>query len=202
MHTTLLALFVFALVLSQTQGRCAPRQVKIQYKAASPRELTVREVCAGASCSTPVVTLQSACTEIFCSFGTRCNTCTAVLKASDLPAGSTTSTNYGVFFDDEPKPFYQFTGGSQYSASWLAANGWILGCDTTPRVGCTNRNGCVGQKCACIVNDVALSLQGCYQTYFRQLNAASLGACIDDDTFNGFMPGEVAGQDGPGNSCK
>lgn len=189
--------------LALVEAKCNPRAVNIEYKAESARELKVHKVCAGVRCGPPVLTLKSICTEVACIDGSRCNTCSASLKANDLPQEVTKSLKYGVYFDDEPKSFYSFMAKSQFQGAWYAQNGWILGCKNVPRVGCTNRSGCVNKKsCSCLVNDVALSLQGCYQTYFRELNAGSLNACVDDDTSNGLMPGEQVGVDSPSNGCK
>ena len=203
MRTTFLGILLLAFALTAVNARCAPRVVTIQYKAASPRMLNVHTVCAGARCGAPVLTLNSACTEVACLDGSRCNSCTASLRAADLPPDGTSKITYGVYFDDEPHSFYSFTADWPSRGVWHALNGWILGCKNTPRVGCTNRSGCIGKKsCNCLVNDVALSLQGCYQTYFRKLNAENIRACIDNDPFNGFMPGEGPGVDGPVNICK
>ncbi len=58
-----------------------------------------------------------------------------------------------------------------------------------------------GRRCECVVNDVAISLRGSYQTFFRRLNPENLQGCIDDGTIDDFRPGEVTGNDGPTNSC-
>ena len=191
---------LFSVAAIPAQGKCAPTVMNIQYKAASGRELKVHRVCGGMRCGAPILTLLSGCSKVLCIDGSRCNTCWAVLKHSDLPNPISFNTKYGIFFNDQPRPFYSFTW--PVSGSWKSTNGWILGCKNISRVGCTNRSGCIGRNaCNGLVNDVAISLQGCYQTFFRYLNAENLQGCLNGVTFNGFRPGERAGNDSPSNMC-
>ncbi len=182
--------FIFVYAVGLVDGRCAPRSVHISYKSDSGNTIAVYRLCSGKErCGSALVTLRSGCTKIGCIAGTRCNTCFTKLSASDLPNDG--QGKYGIFFDDEPLPFYKFfadwtnTGDS----SWYSRNGWIAGCK--PRVGCVTR----GPLCG--VRDVSISAQGCYTTLFRNLNADNLGACASGKLRYAVPKGEIYGKDCP-----
>ncbi len=121
-------LAIFSTLAFSVLARCAPRTITIQYKAESAVPISVRRNCR--LCLTFGILVKSFCTKIACRPGERCNTCTAVLRASDLPAGQSAKASYSIFMN-ERCPLYTFSADWPASDSdWFERNGWIVGCES------------------------------------------------------------------------
>ena len=188
MQVSVLLIIILGLAAGLAGAKCASRSISIEYKSYSGNEITVDTLSEGDSrYGRPLLTLDGVCTAIGCSHGVRCNTCYSTLRASDLPKQG--NGTYGVFFDDEPLPFYKFSADwtNLGDSSWYHRNGWIPGCRT--------RVGCVTRGAACGVRDVSISAQGCYSRLYRQLNAENLDGCVSEKFGFSVPKGEIYGKD-------
>ena len=161
--------------------------------------IQVFRMCGNYTCGSPILTIIfSYCTSRACRVGTRCNYCSTVIKAADLPLyyvpGTRQIGKYGIKFSQELCPFLVITSDWQLGRPpWLAKNGFIPGCK--PRVACRTRGG---NRCRVRSRqplDVAVTAAGCYTTLFGYKNARNLHECLRGKILDGVPPGEVYGKD-------
>ena len=131
-------------------ARCAPNVINIRYAAGNEDGISairVFKLCGGVRCGKPLVCLDSACTKIFCTGGTRCNICTVTVGALEnkrsLPkfyeeGNKLILGSYGLVFRGSSKPFLSLKSDwASSSADWFVYSGWLVRCNV--RVGCRSR---------------------------------------------------------------
>lgn len=190
--------FLFLALAGIAFSKCAPRTIRITYKAPRAETIQIFKMCGIFKCGAPVLTLnRAACTRRLCRNGARCNTCWVTLKATDLVEfhGNLgwfwkVLGKYGVKFASESCPFLTITSDWRSGKSaWFAKNGFNAGCK--PRVACRTRGGisCRGTS----PFDVAVTAAGCYTNLYGRGNAPSISQCLAGNIAGGVPSGEVYG---------